>query len=205
MSKSSPTFFKSQSGGVGEFLLTLGFVTAVIAAIAYWIKPWEWVFNSLDERDAKIANRLATNINSYYLQRGRFPWNDAAGNYIPAPDRKRPENAFTYLANSGNNTEWVENLAAVILLETEDKNILTDGERFTILKQVSSGSRIALCFLPRSAKYRQLAADLCLTDSTGRREAPYAVAGQDPCVSTDGSLVDYDGEKIPNLYCEVVE
>ena len=194
-----------QSGGIGEFLLGLGFFIAVVAAIAYWIKPWEWIFNALDDRDSERANRLAIDLNNYYNQRGLFPWNESAGSYMPSVNHRRPENAFTFIAGSDQNIDWVENLTGVISVDPDDKTAFATGETFTVLKQVSSGGRVAVCFLPRSTKYRQLAADLCLTDSNGRRDAPYAVAGKDPCAGVDGALLDADKEPIPNLYCAVVE
>lgn len=193
-----------QKGSAGEFFVVLILILAVLAGLSIWVKPWEWFLASADKNQAALAKRTAQALSDYYTKTSKFPWNDPSGGY--SPSQQRSEAAFVYLSSEDENDGWWQNLWSVIKVTTSDQTAQSEGEDLIILKQISSGGRVAVCFLPRSVKYQRLAAEYCREDSNGRRLiAPYAVAGYDPCAGVDGAVTDENDNVIKNLYCEIVE
>lgn len=193
-----------QKGSISEFLVILVLILVVLAGLSIWIKPWEWFLASADANQAALANRTAQALHDYYLKTSKFPWNDPTADY--SPQQTRSEAAFVFLSGEDEDNGWWQNLWSVISVTESDRTAQTESEELVILKQISSGGRVAVCFLPRSEKYQLLAAEYCREDSNGRRLiAPYAVAGYDPCAGVEGATQDNSGEIIKNLYCEVIE
>ncbi len=97
-------------------------------------------------------------------------------------------------------TAYLENAAD---LPEDVRRYVLKNDDFYVLKQVSSGNRVAVCFRAASDKYREQATEACFQDSLGRRDAPYEVAGFDPCGVVDGTTPERKAE-LQNLYCVVI-
>ena len=193
-----------ETNGWAWFLVAI-LILVVLGGIVWWVKPGEYLARWADEEKQERATSLARTLADYYAAHKQFPWNFASKDYVPTGNLRRSEAAFVYLpaviAIARNevvvNRDWWWSLLEIIGAEREEMRFWRENDDYFILKQVSAGSRVAVCFQPASQKYQAAASLDCKEDGWHRRDGQKAVAGFDPCVDTTGAIA------IGNLWCAI--
>jgi hypothetical protein len=170
-----------------EVLVIGGILVAVVIGMSIWLKPLELIKRYQDKETQKLAQSFAQQLVVYYNSNKKtWPWNYTVNDYIPT--YRRGESSYVYRPATYPDRFWREAFVDVSNFSAKQKKALLVEDKFLILKQVSSGSLVNVCFLPKSEEQQKEAAQLCFTDGYGLRDAPYAVEVTDGCATTDGSL-----------------
>lgn len=174
---------------LGEILVVLILIVAVVGGMSWWLKPWERWWQSQDEKKAAQAAELATGLMTYQQQQKYWPWNYPVDDYQPVS--QRAEAAYVYAPGERSletdrtwQLAWLRGNRSVA---EATKEVWQQKDQFYLLKQISGGELVMVCFVPQSEQWRAKAAAACREDGSGLRDAPYQVLNFDPCVTTDGS------------------
>lgn len=171
--------------GIGLLIL------AVIGGMLWFTKPWERYWAWQDEQKIEKAGWLGNKLSTYYKKADSWPWNFAVRTYAPAEYQRRGEAPFVYQAQKGDNRDWWWAFFEVEGVDKKEVQYWQENDSYWVVKQVSAGSRVAVCFKPKSAKYQAVATEACREDGLGRRNTLSEVDGYDLC---------HD-----NLLCEIQE
>jgi hypothetical protein len=170
-----------------EVVVILLIFMAVVAGMSIWLKPGEMWRKYQDKQTQKLAKDMAQKLVVYYNgNKQTWPWNYLVNDYIPT--YRRGEAAYVYQPETYPDRFWREAFIDISNFTSKQKKELLARDQFLIMKQVSGGSLVNVCFLPKSEEFRKEAAQLCLQDVYGLRDAPYAVNGIEACATTDNSL-----------------